>query len=109
MLPNACQAVNVASSLYEHQMERSVDPKLSSAVRKVAKQKLKKWQPQLGKLTEVASGLVQMLLPCPGVPSLSSSCASDQEDAADWEEDARMEEYVSWRAGNGEGSELVRV
>ena len=36
---------------YEHQMERSVDPKLSSAVRKVAKQKLEKWQPQLGKLT----------------------------------------------------------
>ena len=62
---------------YEHQMERSVDPKLSSAVRKVAKQKLEKWQPQLDKLTEVASELVQMSLPCPDVPSLSSSCATD--------------------------------
>ena len=39
--PNACQATNVASSLYYHQMARSVDPKLSSAARKVAKQKLK--------------------------------------------------------------------
>ena len=90
-------------------MERSVDSKLSSAARKVAKQKLKKWQPQLDKLTEVASELVQMSLPCPDVPSLSSSCASDQEDAADWEEDARIEEYMSWRAVDGEGSELVRV
>ena len=57
----------------------------------------------------MVSELVQMSLPCPDVPSLSSSCASDKEDAADWEEDARMEEYMSWRAGDGEGSELVRV
>ena len=77
---NACHAVNVASSLYDNQKARSVDMSLSSAARKQAKQKLKMWLPQLDRLTELASDLVQESLPCPDVPSVSSSYDSDDGD-----------------------------
>ena len=75
---------------------------LSSAARKQAKQKLKTWLPQLDGLTEVASDLVQESLPFPDVPSVSSSCASDDGDASLWDEDEQMAEYMSWRAGDGD-------
>ena len=50
----------------------------------------------------MASNLVQESLPCPDLPSVSSSYDSDDGEDVHWDEDERMEEYMSWRAGDGD-------